>query len=66
MGWVFDMELGVKRVPDELAPSKPEPVMFNGVECSLLAARYAAHRKAMASAAVPSEQREEASHAPGL
>jgi len=48
MGWVFDKELGVKRVPDgEASPLQPEPVMFNGVDCSLLAARYVAHRKAV-------------------
>jgi len=52
MGWVFDKELGVKRVPDvSEAPRKPEPVMFNGVDCTLLAARYAAHRKAALMAA---------------
>ncbi len=48
MGWVFDKELGVKRVPDSEAPAKPEPVTFNGMDCSLLAARYVAHRQAAA------------------
>lgn len=49
MGWVFDMELGVKRVPDlpDAIPPKREPVMFNGVDVDELAARYVAYRKAM-------------------
>lgn len=56
MGWVFDKELGVKRVPDVL-PSKREPVMFNGMDCTLLAARYVAHRKAEALAAMAKDER---------
>lgn len=48
MGWVFDMELGVKRVPDQpdALPKKREPVLFNGVDVEELAARYVAYRKA--------------------
>lgn len=59
MGWVFDKELGVKRVPDgEVLPRQPEPVMFNGVDCSLLAARYVAHRKAAEVAIGAQDDRE--------
>lgn len=63
MGWVFDKELGVKRVPDEAAISRPGPVQFNGVDCAVLAARYVAHRKAMAAAS-PDTRDETAAQTP--
>lgn len=56
MGWVFDKELGVKRVPDAGTNRKPEPVMFNGIDCTLLAARYVAHRKAVLAAEAAGEK----------
>ena len=65
MGWVFDKELGVKRVPDEAPARKPDPVTFNGVDCNLLAARYVAHRKAQALAVPPPEQRDDSGASPG-
>jgi hypothetical protein len=40
MGWIFDAETGVKRVSDL---TKIEPVTFRGVDCAVLAERYAAY-----------------------
>jgi hypothetical protein len=42
MGWIFDAESGVKRVADL---TKIEPVTFRGVDCAVLAERYAVYRR---------------------
>lgn len=42
MGWIFDAESGVKRVADL---TKIEPMTFRGVDCAVLAERYAAYRR---------------------
>ena len=46
MGWVFDAELGVKRVADRAEVlTKIEPATFRGIDCALLAERYVAYRR---------------------
>jgi hypothetical protein len=42
MGRIFDADSGVKRVADL---TKIEPVMFRGVDCAVLAERYAVYRR---------------------
>lgn len=44
MGWIIDAETGVKRVADL---TKIEPVTFRGVDCAVLAERYAAYLRSM-------------------
>ncbi len=44
MGWIFDAESGVKRVADL---TKIEPVTFRGVDCAVLAERYATYWRSM-------------------
>lgn len=46
MGWIFDEELGVKRVGEVSREPRPEaPRQFRGVDCALLAERYVAYRR---------------------
>lgn len=46
MGWIFDSELGVKRVPDTvLTPTVIPPASFRGIDCAVLAARYVVYRR---------------------
>ncbi|MEY3082596.1 MAG: hypothetical protein RJA94_2581 [Pseudomonadota bacterium] len=42
MGRIFDADSGVKWVADL---TKIEPVMFRGVDCAVLAERYAVYRR---------------------
>ena len=42
MGFEFDVERGVMRVADL---TRIEPVMFRGVDCTVLAERYVAFRR---------------------
>ena len=46
MGWILDSEEGVKRVSDAaMTLTRIPPASFRGVDCSELAARYAAYRR---------------------